>query len=165
MLPGYLEPATVRRIETVAERVATRDIDIGYRAWKPKPWLGRHGMSKGWIAAAFFGFCSIGIVPRLFDREDQVRISAEGIRAKQWSDATIAWDAIADLFVWYHRGQQLLVLRLVDPAGYPSNRPFAGLAALNRRLTGGDVAISLAGTDRRVDEAMAAVARFRPASF
>jgi hypothetical protein len=53
VLPGYLEPATVRRIETVAERVATRDIDIGYRAWKPKPWLGRHGMSKGWIAAAF----------------------------------------------------------------------------------------------------------------
>jgi hypothetical protein len=53
VLPGYLEPATVARIETLAGEVSERDIDIGYRAWKPKPWLGRHGMRKGWIADAF----------------------------------------------------------------------------------------------------------------
>ncbi|RPH37073.1 MAG: hypothetical protein EHM90_00330 [Chloroflexi bacterium] len=52
VLPGYLEPDTVRRIERLAREVPSRDIDIGYRAWRPKPWLGRHGMSKGWIAEA-----------------------------------------------------------------------------------------------------------------
>ena len=52
VLPGYLEPDTVRRIELVSRQVRRRDIDIGYRAWRPKPWLGRHGMSKGWIAEA-----------------------------------------------------------------------------------------------------------------
>jgi hypothetical protein len=53
VLPGYLEPETVERITRLATEVPTRDIDIGYRAWKPKPWLGRHGMQKGWIADAF----------------------------------------------------------------------------------------------------------------
>ena len=53
VLPGYLEPATVRRIGQLAGGVRDRDIDIGYRAWKPKQWLGRHGMRKGWIADAF----------------------------------------------------------------------------------------------------------------
>lgn len=52
VLPGYLEPETVQRIERLSSQVPTRDIDIGYRAWKPKPWLGRHGMMKAWIADA-----------------------------------------------------------------------------------------------------------------
>jgi len=53
VLPGYLEPHTVQRIGRLSREVPKRDIDIGYRAWKPKPWLGRHGMMKGWIAEAF----------------------------------------------------------------------------------------------------------------
>jgi len=52
VLPGYLEPDTSQRIERLSRSVPKRDIDIGYRAWKPKPWLGRHGMMKGWIADA-----------------------------------------------------------------------------------------------------------------
>jgi len=52
VLPGYLEPETVKRIERLSSQVPTRDVDVGYRAWKPKPWLGRHGMMKGWIADA-----------------------------------------------------------------------------------------------------------------
>lgn len=52
VLPGYLEPHTIRRIERLAGEIPKRDIDIGYRAWKPKPWLGRHAMMKGWIADA-----------------------------------------------------------------------------------------------------------------
>jgi len=50
VLTGYLEPTTLRRIETMAARTMPRDIDIGYRAWKPEPWLGRHGMLKTWVA-------------------------------------------------------------------------------------------------------------------
>lgn len=53
VLPGYLEPDTVLWIDRLSKKVTERDIDIGYRAAKPRPWLGRHGMMKGWIADAF----------------------------------------------------------------------------------------------------------------
>jgi hypothetical protein len=53
VLTGYVEPATVERIEKLARRGIRRDIDIGYRSWQPEPWLGRHGMLKGQIAEAF----------------------------------------------------------------------------------------------------------------
>lgn len=53
VLTGYLEPETVRRINQLATTTGGRDIDIGYRSWRPEPWLGRHGMLKGWIAERF----------------------------------------------------------------------------------------------------------------
>lgn len=53
VLTGYLEPRTVRRINDLANKAPERDIDIGYRSWRPEPWLGRHGMLKGWIADRF----------------------------------------------------------------------------------------------------------------
>jgi hypothetical protein len=53
VLTGYVEPHTVNRINQLADKVGERDIDIGYRSWKPEPWLGRHGMLKGWIAERF----------------------------------------------------------------------------------------------------------------
>jgi len=53
VLTGYLEPTTVRRISQLAAGSGGRDIDIGYRSWKPEPWLGRHGMLKGWVADRF----------------------------------------------------------------------------------------------------------------
>ena len=53
VLTGYLEPRTVRRIDHLAATIGERKIDIGYRSWQPEPWLGRHGMLKGWIAERF----------------------------------------------------------------------------------------------------------------
>ena len=53
VLTGYLEPQTVRRINQLAATTGGREIDIGYRSWRPEPWLGRHGMLKGWIAERF----------------------------------------------------------------------------------------------------------------
>lgn len=53
VLTGYLDDATVRRIENLALRIADRPIDIGYRAWKAAPWLGRHGYLKLEIAEIF----------------------------------------------------------------------------------------------------------------
>jgi hypothetical protein len=51
VLTGYLEPRTVRRIDQLAG--GERNIDIGYRSWRPEAWLGRHGMLKGLIAERF----------------------------------------------------------------------------------------------------------------
>lgn len=53
VLTGYLEPRTVRRIGELAATAGERSIDVGYRSWQPEPWLGRHGMLKGWIAERF----------------------------------------------------------------------------------------------------------------
>lgn len=50
VLTGYLDTATLGRIERIAARQAERAIDIGYRAKTVAPWLGRQGQLKPGIA-------------------------------------------------------------------------------------------------------------------
>jgi len=51
VLTGYLEPATLKRIQILRRTTpVVRPIDVGYRAWRAQPWLGRHGMLKTRIA-------------------------------------------------------------------------------------------------------------------
>ncbi len=52
VLTGYLDDRTVARIERIVEATREQDVDIGYRAWRGAPWLGRHGTLKGTIADA-----------------------------------------------------------------------------------------------------------------
>lgn len=52
VLTGYLEPATVARIDR-RQPAARRTVDIAYRAWRPEFWLGRHAQLKGAIADVF----------------------------------------------------------------------------------------------------------------
>lgn len=50
VLTGYIDTEQRARIEKIVSRsTGPRDIDVGYRAWKAEPWLGRHGMLKLWI--------------------------------------------------------------------------------------------------------------------
>jgi hypothetical protein len=51
-LTGYLDPGTLARIERIVAETDRRPIDIGYRAWRSAPWLGRHGRLKVEIAEA-----------------------------------------------------------------------------------------------------------------
>lgn len=53
ILTGYLDEDTVARIHTIARRVPERSIDIGYRAYGIRHWLGRHGFLKIQIANVF----------------------------------------------------------------------------------------------------------------
>lgn len=53
VLTGYLEPATLTRIERAAQGVRQRDIDIGYRVHGTRFSLGRHGRLKISLADAF----------------------------------------------------------------------------------------------------------------
>jgi hypothetical protein len=52
-LTGYLADPTVRKIDEIVARTPERDLDIGYRARPGAPWLGRHGILKGEVGAAF----------------------------------------------------------------------------------------------------------------
>lgn len=53
ILTGYLDCETIDKINRLAEGHVERTIDIGYRAWRAAPWLGRHGYLKKIIADVF----------------------------------------------------------------------------------------------------------------
>lgn len=53
VLTGYLDDFTIDRITALSATEQSRTLDIGYRAWKAKPWLGRHGYLKAQIAECF----------------------------------------------------------------------------------------------------------------
>jgi hypothetical protein len=96
----------------------------------------------------------------LFDTEVQVRINASGIYWKRCSDYTILWSDITNVSVWEFQRQKSIILTLRDPARYLSVESMGKLARANRALTGGDVAITLSGTDGRFDDAMAAIGHY-----
>ena len=53
VLTGYLNDATLARIDRLAEKRQPRNIGIGYRTWLSGPWLGRHGLLRQQIAEVF----------------------------------------------------------------------------------------------------------------
>lgn len=115
----------------------------------------------GWLSIIFFGLCALAIFFRLFDRDDQIRISSIGIYWKQWSRDTIPWSEIVDISVWKFKNQKTILLHLQNPKRFPSTTLLGKLAGANRALTGGDIAINLSGTDKSFDEAMVAIEYFR----
>jgi hypothetical protein len=117
----------------------------------------------GWFGIAFFGACAILIAKRLFEGGEALRIDRTGISFAAWSDQTIPWSEITDITEWSFRGQRSIILHLRDPARFPGKGVLGFAAKANRALTGGDVPISLTGTNRSFDEAVAAITRFRPA--
>ena len=111
-------------------------------------------------------FVSLGILVliRLFDRGEQLRVASDGIYYKQWSESVIPWDEIAGVTVWQYRRQRTIILHLADPRRFPSTTILGRLAGANRRLTGGDIAISLTPMDRGFDETLAVIEDYRATS-
>lgn len=54
-----------------------------------------------------------------------------------------------------------IIPHLRSPSLFPGKGAFGLMGRANRALTGGDIGISLSGTDRKFDEAMAAITKFR----
>ncbi|MDX6696392.1 MAG: hypothetical protein QOF02_3995 [Blastocatellia bacterium] len=59
VLTGYLDDATVGRIDRLAAENRERDIDIGYRTWLAGAWLGRHGLLRQKIADLFLEYAPL----------------------------------------------------------------------------------------------------------
>ncbi len=118
----------------------------------------------GWVSILFFGLAAAVWGRRLFDRKAQLSIGAAGILSAPWSDQTIPWSEIADVTTWDFNGQRTIVLLLRDRTRFPGRGLAAMLADANRGLTGGDLSLSLTGTDRTVEEALFAIDRFRSAA-
>ncbi|MFT6474898.1 MAG: hypothetical protein ACJA1G_001084 [Qipengyuania sp.] len=120
-----------------------------------------YGIAIGWLCILFFGLCGLAIVKKFFDDHPQLQIGPSGIRWCPWSDDIIPWSEITDVTSWSYKGQNTIVLHLNEPSCFPGRGLTAKLRGANRMLTGGDIAISLTGTDRCYDEAMAAIASYR----
>lgn len=114
----------------------------------------------GWFSVVFFGLCAVLCCRRLFDKREHLRVGPAGIRSAQWSAETIPWSEIVNVTTWSHRGQNVIILHLRNPDTFPGRGLPALLARANRKLTGGDVSISLVGTNRRFEEALSAIRRF-----
>ncbi len=133
----------------------------------PAEWSGRRGSIPpelvpyaSWFCVIFFAFGAAVILKRFFDDGVQVAIGATGIHWSNWSDATIPWDEIVRVSVYIQNRQKSIVLHLLNPEAFPGRGIHAWLASANRMITGGDIAISLIGTDRSFEEAMAAIEHF-----
>ena len=115
----------------------------------------------GWVSIAFFGWCGVLGVKRLFDTGEELRIGTNGIRWARWSDQTIPWSEISDVTIWSYQRQKLIILHLRNPDLYLRSGIRRVFVSTNRALTGGDIGISLAPTDRSFGEAMTAIEHFR----
>lgn len=133
--------------------------------WWPAPVSRRYApetiAAVGWVSVVFFGLSAVGWGKTLFDTGEQLRIGPSGIRWTRWSDRTIPWGEIRNVTVWSYRRHSSIVLHLRDPTRFPGKGVLGAFAGPNRGLTGGDITISLTGTDRSFAEAMAAIAHFR----
>ncbi|MDR7156394.1 hypothetical protein J2W40_003235 [Sphingobium xenophagum] len=112
----------------------------------------------GWVCTAFFGFCAVAVVTRLFTSGEDLRIGPTGIKVRSWSDQTIPWSEIADVTTWKDKS---IILHLRNPSLFPGRGAGAMMTRFNRMITGGHVDVMLAGSDRSFDEAMDAITQFR----
>jgi hypothetical protein len=116
----------------------------------------------GWLSLVFFGMCAVQITVRLFDRDDQIIISGLGIYWKQWSCDMIPWSEITKVAVWELKSNKSIILHLRNPQRFQSTNWIGKIAAANRAMTDGDIALILDGTDKTCDEALSAIHYFRP---
>lgn len=118
----------------------------------------------GVVGTVLFVGLTVLVVIRFFDRGEQLRVSSDGIYYKQWSEAVIPWDEVVSVTVWKYRRQPAIILHLADPRRFPSTTLLGRLAGANRRLTGGDIAISLTPMDRGFDDALTVIEDYRATS-
>lgn len=116
----------------------------------------------GWFTIAFSGVCFVLGGTRFLDRREHLRIGVDGLRSTPWSDQTIPWSEIVDVTTWTVNRQHAIVLHLRDRTRFPGRGFAAMTAAANRSLTGGDISVSVTGTDRTFEDAILALDQFRP---
>ena len=118
----------------------------------------------GWFCVLFFGLCAVAGTKKFFDDSVQLEVGPFGVRWSSWSDQTVPWSEITEVTTWSYMRQKAIILHMNDRARFPARGMTAKLAGANRMLTGGDIAISLTGTDRSYEEALEAIGRFRRAA-
>jgi hypothetical protein len=117
------------------------------------------------IASILLGsIASLWMVPEFLKANEVLRVGSAGVRYRRWSNQLIPWSQIREITTWTVRNQRGIALHLEDPSAFPGRLIPGALAKANRWFSGGDIHISLVGTDRSVDDALSALEQFRPTS-
>lgn len=115
----------------------------------------------GWLVLPVCALFGVAWVKRLLAGGIQLEVGPSGVRWHPWSDQLIPWSEVLEVNIWSYQRQTCIVLKLRNPDRFPGRGLAASFASLNRAMTGGDICISLTGTDRSFDDAMSAMVRFR----
>jgi hypothetical protein len=124
--------------------------------------ISEKALIASYVGIPFFGLCAIVGVRQLFRTTPVLEIDENGILWRRWSDDIIPWSAIRGMSIMEIRRQRSLTLKLVEPERYPGKGLMGLLAGANRAMSGGDISLNMAGTDRRFDELLAAMDQFAP---
>lgn len=116
----------------------------------------------GWICVLFFGALVMKAATRLTGPNEILRINRTGIQVPAFCDRIIVWADIAEITTWSHQGQKALVLRLHNPEEYPRTGFQRFWDGLNKSIAGGDIGISMTGTDRTLKQALEAIETLGP---
>ena len=112
----------------------------------------------GWITVAAFGFFALVGLRRLMLTGPAVRVDAQGIWVwRADGGVTIPWAAIRTIEEQRVQRQRFLCLTVDRPDLY---RAKGLLGGANSAMGFGDAAVGVQGTDRRVDDLVAAIERF-----
>ncbi len=116
----------------------------------------------GWFFVLFSGFCGFELIKIFLDPSEQLRIGPRGVRFANWSEDTIPGSENTRVSTWSGPKLRLIVLYLRNPDRFPGRGLARMIAANNRELSGGDIFLNLAGTNRSFAEAISAIQRFKP---
>lgn len=119
----------------------------------------------GWIAALFFGLCTVASVRELLRTEPQMVIGPEGLYWRRWSRATIPWSEFRRAERSQVYGTKFLWLWLHNPQAWRSTKLRGRLSRANKLIGGGEIDLSTVGLDRSFDEMVDAVAVHAPHLF
>jgi hypothetical protein len=120
----------------------------------------------GWaIVIGCFAVAAI-FVRRALDTRALLRIDANGIWSRQYSDATVPWDQIVAARVHKLRNQSIVSFHLKDPDAYPSRNAFTrATSSIDRAFGWGQMGINASFLTGGPQGVVNAVRHFRPDLF
>jgi hypothetical protein len=116
----------------------------------------------GGLVALLFGTAMLVELRRLAMPQPVLRIDAEGILWRRWSEQSIPWSEVRAVRLVRVQRTQFAGLVLADPARCPATTVLRHTAKANRAFTGCDLCLEVQGTDRRFDALLAALEAHLP---
>jgi hypothetical protein len=117
---------------------------------------------SSWPAIVMFGLSLIFFTIKIFDTKEKIRISPAGIKLYTHFDKTIPWADIDDVTTFHFKNQRYIILKLRNPEIFPKRFNLRLFSRLSKLLTRGDAEIALMMMNKSFDEAVSAMAKFRP---
>ncbi|MDR2213783.1 MAG: hypothetical protein LBE21_09200 [Pseudomonadales bacterium] len=123
-------------------------VQLGPAEAGPQPWFSSlslvHGI--GMISIIFFGACFGAALKKLIDKTPGLVLDSSGLHdnSSGISAGFVPWSDITGFGVWELDGQQILVVKVLDPQKYIARGGLIGrqLKRANLKLTGSSVTIS-----------------------